>query len=94
MSEQLLIYGANGYTGELVARRAVERGLRPTLAGRSAEAVGALAQTLGLPHLALGLDDPARLDDALHGRVAVLRAPACAPAQAGWGGRAGGLRTP
>ena len=30
----MLIYGANGYTGELVAREAVRRGLTPTLAGR------------------------------------------------------------
>jgi short subunit dehydrogenase-like uncharacterized protein len=72
LSEQLLIYGANGYTGELVARRAVARGLRPVLAGRSAEAVGALARELGLSHLAVGLDDPAALGRALAGRAAVL----------------------
>ena len=38
-----LIYGANGYTGELITRYAVERGLRPVLAGRNADAVKALA---------------------------------------------------
>ena len=37
-----MIYGANGYTGELVARLAVARGERPILAGRNASAVGAL----------------------------------------------------
>lgn len=72
MSEQLLIYGANGYTGELVARHAVERGLRPTLAGRSASAVSTLATALGLPSLVVGLDKPAELDRALHNHVAVL----------------------
>jgi short subunit dehydrogenase-like uncharacterized protein len=72
VSDKLLIYGANGYTGELVARRAVALGLRPTLAGRSAEGVGALARALGLPHAVLGLDDPAALDGALRGHVAVL----------------------
>jgi short subunit dehydrogenase-like uncharacterized protein len=30
-----LIYGANGYTGTLIAKEAVSRGLRPVLAGRS-----------------------------------------------------------
>jgi short subunit dehydrogenase-like uncharacterized protein len=30
-----LIYGANGYTGTLIAREVVSRGLRPVLAGRS-----------------------------------------------------------
>ena len=39
-----MIYGANGYTGELVARLAVARGERPVLAGRNAAAVGALLE--------------------------------------------------
>lgn len=68
----LLIYGANGYTGELVARRAVERGLRPTLAGRNGPAVAALAGQLGLPHVAVDLADPAGLDAALAGKAAVI----------------------
>lgn len=72
MSAKLLIYGANGYTGALVARRAAALGLRPTVAGRNAEAVGALARALDLPHRALGLDDPTALDDALRGHRAVI----------------------
>jgi short subunit dehydrogenase-like uncharacterized protein len=71
-SKGLLIYGANGYTGELIARRAVERGLRPTLAGRSAEGVAAVAGRLGLPHLVVSLDDAAALDAALRGQAVVL----------------------
>ena len=42
-----MIYGANGYTGRLIARHAVERGLKPLLAGRNHEAVTALAGELG-----------------------------------------------
>lgn len=53
-----MIYGANGYTGELAAREAARRGLKPILAGRNAEAVGALASELGLPHRAFGLEAP------------------------------------
>lgn len=68
----LLIYGANGYTGELVARRAVERGLRPTLAGRSAEGVGAVARRLDLPAIVVGLDDGPGLDAALAGKKLVI----------------------
>ena len=34
-----MIYGANGYTGELIAREAVARGLKPILAGRSRDKV-------------------------------------------------------
>ena len=43
MADDWMIYGANGYTGELVARLAVARGERPILAGRNAAALGALA---------------------------------------------------
>ena len=53
----MLIYGANGYTGELVAREAVRRGLAPTLAGRNAEALASLARDLDLPYRAFSLDD-------------------------------------
>jgi short subunit dehydrogenase-like uncharacterized protein len=42
-----LIYGANGYTGRLIAEAAVARGERPVLAGRSAAAVTELASQLG-----------------------------------------------
>jgi short subunit dehydrogenase-like uncharacterized protein len=45
---QWMIYGANGYTGELIAREAQARGLRPVLAGRSPRKIEALARELGL----------------------------------------------
>lgn len=69
---RLLVYGANGYTGELVARRALERGLRPVLAGRSAEGVAAVAGRLGLPSLVVSLEDASGLAAALAGRAAVI----------------------
>jgi short subunit dehydrogenase-like uncharacterized protein len=50
-----MIYGANGYTGELVAREAVRRGLSPILAGRNAETVARLARELGLQSRAFPL---------------------------------------
>jgi short subunit dehydrogenase-like uncharacterized protein len=46
---QWMIYGANGYTGELIAREAVRRGLSPILAGRRRDALEALGKELGLP---------------------------------------------
>lgn len=52
-----MIYGANGYTGEMVAREAVARGLAPVLAGRSAAPVEALAKELDLPSRVFSLDD-------------------------------------
>lgn len=59
MSAGWMIYGANGYTGELIAREAVARGLRPTLAGRSEAPVAELAKSLGLPHRVFGLEESA-----------------------------------
>lgn len=57
MANDWLIYGANGYTGELVARLAVARGQRPILAGRNAPAIRALAGELGLEHRVGALSD-------------------------------------
>jgi short subunit dehydrogenase-like uncharacterized protein len=62
-----MIYGANGYTGELVARLAVARGERPVLAGRNAAAVGALATELSLDAKIVDLADTAALHAALDG---------------------------
>jgi len=72
MTSPYLIYGANGYTGELIAREAVRRGQRPVLAGRNAQAVEALAAELGLEHRAYALDDTRAADAALSGMKAVL----------------------
>lgn len=68
----LLVYGANGYTGALIARRALQQGLAPVLAGRDGAAVARLAAALGLPHRTFGLDDPGALDAGLAGARAVL----------------------
>lgn len=53
-----MIYGAYGYTGELIAREAVRQGLQPVLAGRNAARVAALAGELGLPHRGFDLAAP------------------------------------
>ena len=67
-----MIYGANGYTGELAAREAVRKGLRPVLAGRNAEAVGKLARELGLASRTFSLDDSTGTAAELFGIGAVL----------------------
>jgi short subunit dehydrogenase-like uncharacterized protein len=69
---QWLIYGANGYTGELIARECKRRGLTPILAGRSASKVEPLARELGLPHRSFGLDTPSEVDAGLAGVRLVL----------------------
>src|SRR5580765_343962 len=65
MSNNLLIYGANGYTGELITRFAVERGLKPILAGRNAIKVEELAKKHHLEYRVFSLDETDRLDAAL-----------------------------
>ncbi|NKF23944.1 saccharopine dehydrogenase family protein [Solimonas marina] len=67
-----MIYGANGYTGELIAREAVQRGERPVLAGRSAGKLEALASELGLEHRVFSLDDRSGLAGGLMGIDLVL----------------------
>lgn len=69
-----LIYGAYGYTGELIARHAKTLGAQPVLAGRSRVKVAALADELGMSHRAFGLDDPAALDAGLEGIDVVIHA--------------------
>ena len=69
---RLVIYGATGYTGELIAREAVRRGLRPVLAGRNEVAVATLARELGCDHRVASLDDPGALDRALQGATVTL----------------------
>lgn len=72
MPNDVLIYGANGYTGELVAAEAKARGHAPILAGRNREALEGLASRLGLPFRVAPLDDAGALKEALEGvRVAI-----------------------
>ncbi|HEY1570513.1 MAG TPA: saccharopine dehydrogenase NADP-binding domain-containing protein [Pseudonocardiaceae bacterium] len=62
-----MVYGAYGYTGELVAKQAVARGELPVLAGRSAEKLIPVAESLGCPHVVVSLDDRSGLRAALAG---------------------------
>jgi short subunit dehydrogenase-like uncharacterized protein len=72
MKPRLLIYGANGYTGRLIAQAAAARGLAPVHAGRSRESVAAVAAETGCESLAFDLSDPSRLAAALAGTSVVI----------------------
>jgi short subunit dehydrogenase-like uncharacterized protein len=67
-----LIYGANGYTGELISREAVQRGWRPVLAGRNRQAIETLAAALGLEYRIFGLDDLKAIEAGLTDCAVVL----------------------
>lgn len=72
MTASWLLYGANGYTGELIAREAVRRGMRPTLAGRSRGKIEKLASELGCPSAVFDVDDHTAMVSALNKVRAVL----------------------
>jgi len=65
MAGRLLAYGVTGFSGKLIAARAKQQGIPLVLAGRDARRVRAVADAMGFPWLAFGLDDPARLDESL-----------------------------
>ncbi len=65
MESNFLLYGATGYTGALIARAAVERGLRPVLAGRDPAKIMPQAAKLGLAHRCFPLEDTTALEAAL-----------------------------
>lgn len=56
IQQEWMIYGANGYSGRLIAREAVRRGHKPVLAGRNAAALEDLAVELGLSWRVFGLE--------------------------------------
>ncbi|MCW3108007.1 MAG: Saccharopine dehydrogenase [Segetibacter sp.] len=62
---QFLLYGAYGYTGELIARYASEYNLEPILAGRRREALIPLGTKLNLPYKVIDIDDAPALEAAL-----------------------------
>ncbi|MGH2969070.1 MAG: saccharopine dehydrogenase NADP-binding domain-containing protein, partial [Solirubrobacteraceae bacterium] len=47
MASRIVVFGATGYTGRLVAERLVAQGARPVLAGRSESRLAELAERLG-----------------------------------------------
>lgn len=52
-----VLYGAYGYTGQLIAREAIAKGLRPFLSGRNAAKLQTMAEELDLPFGECRIDD-------------------------------------
>jgi short subunit dehydrogenase-like uncharacterized protein len=63
---EIIIYGAYGYTGELIVKQAIELGMKPLLSGRSESKLAALAKVYDLPFKACNLI-PSELDALLAG---------------------------
>lgn len=74
MQTQFLLYGANGYTGTLIAKLASIYQVQPILAGRSEAKIKPLAEALGLPYHIIDLDNREQLQKALSEVKLVLHA--------------------
>lgn len=72
MRSGFLLYGSTGFVGDAIARLALQRGLRPILAGRNGAKVEAQAADMGLDYRVFNLDDPGAMDNALGEVVTVL----------------------
>jgi short subunit dehydrogenase-like uncharacterized protein len=70
----LLVYGATGYSGRLLATHATERGLAPIVAGRNADRVKALGARLRVEARVAAIDDAPALRAMLEGVGCVLHA--------------------
>lgn len=73
-NNQFLLYGANGYTGKLIAKMAAAYGLKPVLAGRNKAALQQMAESLQLEYQVIDLDQTNLLVDALKAYGLVLHA--------------------
>lgn len=73
-SNSFLLYGANGYTGELIARFAKDYDLQPILAGRKKELIEPLANKLQLPYRIFDVNDEVALVAALKEVKVVMNA--------------------
>ena len=65
MKNMILIYGAYGYTGELIAKLAKIKGHTPILAGRDEEKTKALANELAFEYKCFDLSESDKLQEAL-----------------------------
>lgn len=63
--KNFIIYGAYGYTGELIVEEAVEKGLKPILSGRNEAKLKSLADKFSLSYVAADLDNLKNLDEVI-----------------------------
>jgi short subunit dehydrogenase-like uncharacterized protein len=69
----IAVFGAAGHTGRFVVSELRRRGLTPILSGRDAAKLNAVAEALpGSEARVASVDDPASLDRAISGAVAII----------------------
>lgn len=71
---KLMIYGATGYTGRMVAQHATKAGMPVVLGGRSEKPLAELASKLGVEYRVFALDDRALIDRSLADVTVIINA--------------------
>ena len=72
-NKDIIVYGAYGYTGELIVRRCQELGIEPLLSGRNEAKLKSVAEKYQLPYQVADLSVTA-LDSLLNGSKVVIHA--------------------
>jgi short subunit dehydrogenase-like uncharacterized protein len=67
-----MIYGANGYTGRLIVKRALALGMKPIVAGRNRSALEKMAAEFRLPSRVFDLSSSSEIQRNLNGARLVL----------------------
>lgn len=82
-TERIVVYGATGFTGGLIARELKRRGAEFLIAGRDRGKLGVLSAELGgVPFVAVSVDDAAGLREMLEPCSVVI---ACWAVRVAWG---------
>ena len=74
MGGNILLYGANGYTGKLILDYSENYGLRPVIAGRNPAAIRGLSEQHDLPYRVSSLEKPTEIDRLLTDISVVIHA--------------------
>ena len=72
-NKDIIIYGAYGYTGELIVRKCQELGIKPLLSGRNEAKLKPIAEKYGMPYTVADLTT-SDLDGLLAGAKVVIHA--------------------
>jgi short subunit dehydrogenase-like uncharacterized protein len=74
MKNEILLYGATGYTGKLIIEALLARKIKPILAGRNANALRILGEKYSLPTAVFDLSELEKIKNALTNCKAVIHA--------------------
>jgi short subunit dehydrogenase-like uncharacterized protein len=74
MKDRLLLYGANGYTGQLIIEQCLAKNISPVLSGRNEEKLKPLSEKYNLEYRVVALDNKEQLESALQDVKVVIHA--------------------